>query len=271
MAKIPAQDMVKNFQIMWKEKWKYEWSASSRGKVDCSGAFVYTYRLYGKSIYHGSNRIAREYVVKLIPYEEAKAKGLIKPGMAAFRSRKPGQSMYDLPGEYKKGGSHYNGDLNDYNHIGLVDDDINYVLNAANPFARSPITDRWTHVAELKDVDYDGGVIPVPSKTAIVTAPSGNTVNLRSSKNTSSNANIIARVPVGSTVTILSDEGQWCQIQYGSRTGYMISNYLDYENSPVDENPVGTDDIVVDRAVIQDMYNRAFALCNELAGLLGKG
>lgn len=270
MSKILAQEMVKNFQVMWKEKWKYEWSAASRGKVDCSGAFVYTYRLFGKSIYHGSNRIAREYVVELIPYEEAKAKGLIVPGMAAFRSRKPGQDKYDLPGQYKPGGSHYNGDLNDYNHIGLVDDDINYVLNAANPFARTPITQKWTHVAKLKDVDYGGGPEPMPGKTAIVTAPSGSTVNLRSSKSTESASNIIARVPIGSTVTIVSDEGQWCKIQYGSKVGYMISNYLDYESSPDDTNQ-DEDNIVVDRDTIQDLYNRAFALCNELSGLLGKG
>lgn len=158
MAKIKASDMISNFQKMYREKWSFKLGSAKEGCVDCSGAFVYTYGLYGQSIYHGSNRIAREYVVQLIPYSEAKSSGQIVPGMAAFRSRQPGQSYYDLPAEYQQGGAHYNGDLTDYNHIGLVDEDTNYVLNAANPFAKTSITDRWTHVAKLTAVDYGSDI-----------------------------------------------------------------------------------------------------------------
>lgn len=154
MATIAVSAILSSFQRMRREGWSFKLGVAKEGCVDCSGAFVYTYAQYNQSIYHGSNRIAREYVVELIPYETAKSQGRIIPGMAAFRSRQPGQSYYDLPDEYKPGGSHYNGDLTDYNHIGLVDEDVNYVLNAKNPFGRDPITDRWTHVARLKAVNY---------------------------------------------------------------------------------------------------------------------
>ena len=73
---------------------------------DCSGAVVRACLKYGYRIYHGSNRIAREYVEKLLPPSEA------RPGMVAFKSRRPGEKYYDLKDEYKPGHSHYNGDQN---------------------------------------------------------------------------------------------------------------------------------------------------------------
>lgn len=154
---IPAIDLVRDFQRMHREDWEYTWGAASTGNVDCSGAFVWAYRKRGLSIYHGSNRIARVHVERLIPYEEAAANGLIVPGMAAFKVHLPGESGYDLGSQYKPGGDRYNGDVGDYYHIGLVDEDTRYVLNAQgtrNDFERNRITDNWSHVAKLKDVEY---------------------------------------------------------------------------------------------------------------------
>lgn len=158
MAKIPWHELIRDFQRMHREDWEYTWGASDDGNVDCSGAFVWAYRQRGLSIYHGSNRIARVHVERLIPYAEAAEKGLIVPGMAAFKVHLPGESGYDLGSQYKPGGDRYNGDVGDYYHIGLVDEDVRYVLNAQgtrNDFERNRITDNWSHVARLKDVDYD--------------------------------------------------------------------------------------------------------------------
>lgn len=125
---------------------------------DCSGAFVRAYRAHGLSIYHGSNRIAREYVVQLLPISRA------EPGMAAFKARKPGEKYYALPAEYRKGGKRYSGDLNDYYHIGVVDTDGQHVLHCANTregFLRSDIGQGWCAAARLKQVEYaaaDSGV-----------------------------------------------------------------------------------------------------------------
>jgi len=156
--KIPALELVRDFQRMHREDWDYDWGASSDGNVDCSGAFVWAYRQRGLSIYHGSNRIARVHVERLIPYAEAAANGLIVPGMAAFKLHLPGESGYDLSSQYKPGGDRYTGDVGDYYHIGLVDEDTRYVLNAQgtkNDFERNKITDNWSHVAKLLDVDYE--------------------------------------------------------------------------------------------------------------------
>lgn len=143
---------------MWAEDWAYVWGGASVDKIDCSGVLVYVYKQHGLKIYHGSNRIARVHVERLIPIDEALRDGLIVPGMVAFRSRAPGEAKYSLGGQYKPGGKYHNGDLRGYYHIGVVDEDIDYVLNAAgtaSDFERHPIREGWSHVARLIDVDYD--------------------------------------------------------------------------------------------------------------------
>lgn len=245
--KIPVSSLIADFRTMLDEKWKYVASAAEHGKVDCSGAFVWAYKQNGCSIYHGSNRIARDEVDKLYPIGGVQ----VVPGMAAFKHRTPLDSGYALPASYKSGGSHYNGDLNDYYHIGLVDEDTARVLNAQSAstgFVASKISQNWSHVGYLKQVDYgdqgcgpgDPGHPGTPrptgtpdnqnndadtSATAVVTASSGSTVNLRIKPSTS--AKLVERVPIGDTVTLLDGGSSgWAHVQWGKKTGYMMTQFL---------------------------------------------
>lgn len=158
---IPVKDLISVFQKMTNENWPYASPGSNdENGIDCSGAFVYAYRQFDESIYHGSNRIARVHVGKLLPVSEA------KPGMAAFKAREPGEDYYALPQGYMPGGGQYNGDSNDYYHVGLVADDPGYVLNAKNEaegFVRSKISEKWDAVAYLNDVDYGVSAEPDPA------------------------------------------------------------------------------------------------------------
>ena len=97
---------------------------------------------------------------------------------------------------------------------------------------------KWKYWSWLKDVAEDGGSAaaddtegvdePVNTNTtAIVNAPSGSTVNLRAKAK--AGAQLIERVPVGSKVVVIKDEGTWAKVQYGSRTGYMMTVFLSPE------------------------------------------
>lgn len=214
--------------------------------ADCSGAFVWAYRQHGMSIYHGSNRIAREYVGKagarneergavLLPISEA------KPGMAAFKVRRPGQKGYELPDEYRQGGGYYNGDLNDYYHIGLVDGDPRYVINAQGTrtgVVRSNIADGWTCVAELKAVEYEGKEKEDEAmQTAIVASSNGGRVNLR--KGAGITYPVVNQLQPGTEVQTVgpcvvgSDGKEWAYIISKKGSGYMRTEYLD----PIMEQP----------------------------------
>lgn len=268
---IPCSSIMSDFKMMLADKWGYipatagtMWTQTKQDATqnamakkygskwighmvaDCSGAFVYSYKKYGQVIYHGSNRIARKYVVKLLPISEA------KPGMAAFKYYAPGQKGYSLPSEYKQGGSQYNGDLNDYYHIGLVDEDPKYVLNSAttiNGFIRSKISNGWNACGYLKAVDYaddgkDDDEPVVENDIMIVTSENGAPVNMRESA--SVNSRIVARVPVGSEVIVMKvDKNGWTGVKYGRHDGYMMTKFLkpkEDDVTPVDPDDDGNND-----------------------------
>lgn len=192
---------------------------------DCSGAFVRAYRVHGLSIYHGSNRIAREYVAELLPVTEA------RPGMAAFKLRKPGEKGYDLKDEYKPGGSHYNGDVNDYYHIGLVDEDPRYVINAQSTqrgVKRSKLADGWHCVARLESVDYNNGGDDTDMGylyEAVVDSANDKPVNLR--KQASVNAARIAEIADGTIAKVLDEvDDEWAEVLANGKMGYMMRQFL---------------------------------------------
>lgn len=224
---VSSESLIKLFQQMYREHWEYEWGHHEKGCVDCSGAFVYAFGQLGNYKYpNGSNNIARNYTVdgKLLPISEA------KPGMAAFKAKAPGESGYDLPDKYKKGS-----DLNDYYHIGLVDENVRYVLNAKGEkygFCRDELTkdNGWDCVAYLKGVSYDDSSeekqMEQKAKVVLPEGKTGNTVNMRNIPNTG--GSVVMKVPVGSYVAVSEDRGQWCRIRYNNRVGFMQSNYLEY-------------------------------------------
>lgn len=212
---IPVNDTTARFDRMYREHWAYKWGSAQTGCVDCSGAFVWAYRQFGQGIYQGSNRIARSYVAGLLPVSAA------RPGMAAFKARKPGQQYYDLPSEYREGGKRYNGDLNDYYHIGLVDSDPRYVLNAQGiktGFVRSKLSDGWCAVGYLKAVEY--GEEGEHMKRQVT----GGKLNLRDQPNKA--AKILAQIPDGATVTVDEYGADWCKIEYQGKTGWAMTKYL---------------------------------------------
>lgn len=229
---------------------------------DCSGAFVDAYRLHKEKIYQGSNRIAREYVIELLPISQA------LPGYAVFKLRKPGEQYYDLPDDYKPGKKHYNGDLNDYYHIGLMDEDGKHVINAQSTSAGFTRTDIsiWHCAARLKAVNYENNEemgddsMDEPLYKAIVTADSGSTVNMRESP--SKKGAVITAVKLGEKVDVidLTVDG-WSKIVYKGQTGYMMSKYLRMIG--------GVEDLPFDDSVVKisatDMDNTILAIENALA------
>lgn len=258
MDKIPVRDLIADFQTMERENWSYG-ADTRRGNVDCSGAFVWAYQQHGHSIYHGSNRMARVEVEQLIPIDQA----VIVPGMAAFKRRLPNEKYYALPLTYKPVGSNYTGDLSDYYHVGLVDEDTSRVLNArstADGFVASPITQGWTHVGYLTQVNYGDTKEDIPMSeitTAVVMADSGSTVNLRDKPDGA----LIDRVPVGATVTVSGHQDGWSRIAYNGQAGWMMDQYLRTDSAAPDQPDGDTVSITLPRAAAEQLRD---ALGNAL-------
>ena len=228
MSKIAVSDILDDFQRMLSEHWSYVAGAAKTGTVDCSGAFVWSYRQHGQSIYHGSNRIARTEVVELVPMADA------KPGMAVFKCRSPSEAKYALPSGYKQGGKYYNGDLRDFYHIGLMGED-GKVLNAqssATGFVASSAKS-WTCAGYLKKVDYKEDTPMVDENNGViyvgrVTAQSGSTVNLRAEP--SKSAKVLEKVKVGTAVNVIGSADGWLHVETATNQGYMMEEFVERED-----------------------------------------
>ena len=197
----------------------------SRG-IDWSGLFVKAYRDQGASIYHGSNTIYRKCCS-----EKGKLTNVsqLKPGMAVFKWNP------NTPEKFDDG-------LGDFQHIGLVTSvnplRIVHASSAAGCVTIDEKLGKWAYWGWLKDVAKADSLPPTPDEPtegdeepmaefATVIADSGSTVNMRTKAK--STAALVERVPIGARVEILGTCGSWTKVKFGSRTGYMMSQFLTAE------------------------------------------
>ena len=295
MAKVYANDVLKWFQRMYKEHWAYRPNASEKGCVDCSGAFHYVYEQLGGYMPHGSNAMARKYSYNLMSYQEVKKQG-IKAKMVAYKVREPNEQYYNLPEKYRVGGSSYNGDLNDYYHVGLVDT-TGEVLNAKSEksgFVSSRVIEGWDFFGYLKDTIYEDGVSekePVkepekePEKEDTImkmfvsdkyAQKNTTTVNVR--KSPSTNAEIVGKLKFGTLVERTAEQGEWSKIEHDKINGWMMTKFLEpySEGSNNSDNPqADEEDLAYRVAMLEDRldaYEYALtALEERIARLDGKG
>ena len=254
---MQVAELIALFRRMLAEKWHYTWGAAEEGNVDCSGALVWAYRQAGLRAHHGSNRLARDEAMEMLPLSSA------RPGMLAFKARPPDADGYALPDAYKKGGSRYNGDISDYYHIGVIDTDTRYVLNAQSPrtgFVRSPIKSGWTSVAYARQIDYGDQEDTIVSdiRTATVRASNGSTVNMRKTPG----GDLLDRVPVGAVVQVIGESGEWRRIAFAGREGWMMSRFLD-----VGEASTEAADDISER--VQELEERIRLLSERVQALEG--
>ena len=195
--------------------------------IDCSGLFVKAYRDQGASIYHGSNTIYRKYCS-----EKGKLTNVsqLKPGMAVFKWNA------NTPEKFDDG-------LGDFQHIGLVTSvnplRIVHASSAAGCVTTDTKLGKWAYWGWLKDVAKGDSLPHAPAEPtdegdeepmaefATVIADSGSTVNMRTKAK--STAALVERVPLGARVEVLGTCGSWTKVKFGSRTGYMMSQFLTAE------------------------------------------
>lgn len=204
----------------------------SDGYCDCIGLIIGAVRRMGLKWtgIHGSNWAARKEFVQL---KKINSVSDLQVGDVVLKGRPRSNQKWDLPTRYRSGGKYYNGDLTDYYHAGVV--------TKTNPLNITHMSSKMTVDTKLGNWNYYGtlkllanaaaNITPVPEpapstgSTAIVTATSGATVNLR--KTPSLSGVLILRVPLGKTVTVVSPGEEWAYISYGNTKGYMMAKFLD--------------------------------------------
>ena len=199
------------------------------GGCDCIGLIIGAVRLAGGAWNgtHGSNWAARNAIDRL---EQIAGSREMFPGEIVFKAKYPHEEGYDLPDAYDE-----SPDQRDYYHVGVVTciDPlcITHCTSVPGGIQVDNKQGQWRYGGKLKYVDYaaEEPMQEEPLYIAAVTAPSGNTVNLRSGPSTKNK--VLARVPIGAEVEVYDVLDGWSQVSWAGKNGYMMSEYL-RENTP---------------------------------------
>lgn len=217
----------------------YDIGSSDKNKCDCIGMIKYGLRQNGVTLKTtGTNWTMRNQVRNV---RQISGKSVLKKGDVVFKLRKPGESGYNLPSKYRKGGSAYNGDLTDYCHIGTVKSVSPLeIIHMTSPTAKTDKSiGKWKYAADMdskyisdnaeqepvQDVETQQDLEPETDE-AIVVASSGKYVKMR--KEPSSKCKLYDNVPIGTKVSVVAHGYDWTKISFGKRKGwYMMTKYLD--------------------------------------------
>ena len=112
------------------------------------------------------------------------------------------------------------------------------------------------------DIDFDGSEETVMQK-ATVHASAGATVNMRTKPKM--DAPLVERVPVGSQVEIESESSNWAYIHYGSKVGYMMTDFLLVGDVQLGEQEKEPDTVTVSREWLNELYQKV----GDLLGVKG--
>lgn len=218
MNKIPLESFLNSIDALAALKPSYRLGGDgSDGTCDCIGLIIGGIRRSGGSWsgIHGSNWAARNAVESLAPIASTSD---LTIGEAVFKAASPGENNHQLPSRYA---SHP--DQRDYYHVGIVRSVT--PLRIQHCTGPGVITDKklgkWRFHGWLKTISPQGGT-PMPTTAATVHAPTGSTVNLR----TSPEGPQYQRIPVGSAVTVHQQQDGWSRITWGEYTGWMKDDYL---------------------------------------------
>ena len=223
MSKIPVNELISCFERMRDEHWNYCLNSAREGCVDCSGAFVWAYKQFNKTILHGSNSIARLSVGDLLPISSA------RPGMAVVKVKD--WTDDDDTNRW------YDSEPGNVYHIGLViqnGSEMNVIeaKGAKWGVVQTKLDNKWKFVAYLDEVDYTQKMeetIMEYKYTGSIHLTSGY-VHLRTQPNITSKS--IAKLYHGEPVEIGdSSQPNWYAIKDESgNEGYVYSKYVVIEN-----------------------------------------
>ena len=209
---------------------KYVEGKSSLTECDCIGMDKFAFRECGVSFSTtGTNYTLRHQVEDIRPIVGTSD---LSVGEVVFKARKPGEKGYNLPERYQKGGKDYNGDLNDYYHIGTVKSVYPLqIIHMTSPTAKTDTKlGKWGYAARwLPEYIRTNNSEPIPEPEPVkinaeVWSDNGKPVNLR--KRPSKAAALIDRVPCGDHVEIIEKGTDWCHVRWKTKVGYMMTEYL---------------------------------------------
>ena len=236
----------------------------SDGACDCIGLIIGAIRRAGGKWTgtHGSNWAARNAMDTLHAVADPDD---LQVGQAVFKAAEPGQSGYNLPDRYKG-----DADTRDYYHVGVVRSvsPLDIVHCTGPGIVHDRKLGKWNYAGWLAMVSRESEKEDAKMKTAIVTAESGSTVNLRKTPEGA----LLDRVPVGSAAQVLDTLYGWARVTVAGQTGWMDKRYLLMQGSGAEDASGSADGTSADDTITVTLpRSAAEALLSAIGGVLGWG
>ena len=228
MSKICVEKYIDGILAIYEEKPGYkEGHDGSDGLCDCIGMCRGGLKRAGAGEVdgmRGTNYAARYTILDLAPLDKDK----LRLGDVVLKTRPPDDSSMPLPDRYRPGGADYNGDENNYTHIGTVTSLNPFrITHMTSPTAKQDSSAKgWGYMGRLPWVT-EGGPAPEPDpepETATVYAENGQPVKMRAKPSLS--CNLYWEIPCGTLIQVDSQGETWSQITAKFRNGWMLSRFL---------------------------------------------
>lgn len=213
--------------------------SGQNGLCDCIGLVMGAMTRLGRGSYpmHSTNYFARYQMDSLRILSPAEKLAI---GQLVYKAD---DNQSDLNDRYKAWGRYYTGDMLNYKHVGVVTSvspfEITHCTSSGNisGIKRDSSTKGWTHVGEMRGVDYaltrTEHKEETPMQKAIVSAANGEPVRMRKAPGT--DAVTLAKLPVGTLVEVPEKAGEWATVvSPDGKRGYMMTKFLTFD----DEVPV---------------------------------
>lgn len=230
---------------------------------DCQAFVEHTIKRAGGEMpdFRGSNDMFRNACDSVRPLDVSIREGM-SPGCVLFIVENDGGE----PARYREDG------LGNASHIGIYTGATPEVVHSSSSrggVVGSTLKNGWTHVGWLTAVDYlNDSAQDTP--TAEVVAVSGSTVRMRVRPDKTAVAN--ANVPVGAVVNVLQQQPDWWKISHGSKTGWMMREFLRLIGGVVEDIPDEPDQVDIDRVALlvemQGLLTRQQAIIRALMGVM---
>lgn len=247
--------------------------SGQNGLCDCIGLIMGAMTRLGRGSYpmHSTNYFARYQMDSLRMLSAAEK---LAVGQLVYKAN---NDQDDLNDRYKAGGRYYiSGNMLNYYHVGVVTSvsplEITHCTSSGNisGIKRDSSTKGWTHVGEMRGVDYAIGYgkeeAPTMSKTAFVVSDDGNRVRLRSAP-TDTTYNTITKVNPGTVVDVPEQAGEWATvITPDGQRGYMMTQFLkflEYADEPDEDEQNQPSNNSFESEVLQ-RFDRLETLLNSI-------
>ena len=224
IAKTAAQSAVGNPHFDYSEKDCQAWVEWCWAQNGCDKAYA------------GSNDMFRNACSWTGTVAEAKAQGMLKPGVLVFKRRAAQEGK--TPQKYMASGF-------DMYHVGIYCDGIDGVEvghSSRGGSQSGKLSAGWTHVGVCPFIDYasdlhedapgsvsdDTPVEKTPTQPeaqrVTVFAENGLPVKLRAKA--SRLEKLYWKIPSGEEVELVSDGETWVKVKWGRRVGFVASEYI---------------------------------------------